>query len=555
MTNKIPKKSAVAYFSMEFAIDANIPSYAGGLGVLAADILHSCADKGVPVVGVSLMYHQNDNPQEIFPTEKFMKKRTETITVRIEEREVLIGAYEYTVKTKYGTPIPIFFLTAYDPKNKPWDRDLTKYLYASDEYTRIGQEAILGIGGVRMLREMGYDIDIFHMNEGHSAFLTLELLKENEYSDEKVQQKCTFTTHTPIPAGHDYFEYPCVGKILGNMLPWHIRNIATNDHLSMTHLAMNLSKCSNSVAKKHREVCREMFPGYGFKNVTNGIHHLSWVSPAMAKLFNKKLPGWQENPSLFTSAEEHISDSEVLSAHKKNKRELIKWINGNRSFFPIHKDIIEDDYFDGDTLTITFARRFVPYKRADLIFHDLERLRDIGHKKIQLIFAGKCHRDDFFCNKLRERLRDAGRRLRSQIRVAITHYDINIAKKLVSGSDIWLNNPIKPREASGTSGMKAALNGVPNLSLLDGWWIEGYKMKPQSGWAFGESSDNISDEYERDRIDSKELYENLEKAIEEFYAENKKQWAKRMKASISLLSFFNTHRTVDEYYEKIWGNM
>jgi starch phosphorylase len=547
------QKPKVAYFSMEFAIDARIPNYAGGLGVLAADIMHSCADKSMPVVGVSLTYHQHDDEEEMFRAEKFMKKRKETVTIAIEDREVIVSAYEYTVKTQHGEGVPIFFLTTHHPENEKWDRDITKHLYPSDQYTRIAQEAVLGIGGVRMLRAMGYnDIDFFHMNEGHSAFLTLELLKENGYEDAKVQQQCTFTTHTPVAAGHDYFEYPCVSKILGEMIPWHVRDIATHHRLSMTHLAMNLSKHSNSVAKRHHDVCREMFPGYGFKNVTNGVHHLSWVSPHMAKLYDKKLPGWKMDPSVFTDAENKLTDAEVVQAHKKSKKELIDWINSDRSFFPINTDLIEDDYFDEDTLTIVFARRFVPYKRPDLIFQDIERFRDLGHKKIQIIFAGRCHPDDFFCNKLQGRIKDAGRRLRSQIRIAVTSYNIDIAKKLVSGSDVWLNNPIKPREASGTSGMKAALNGVINLSILDGWWIEGFQRKPLSGWGFGEKSNDAHDEFERNEIDSDELYEDLKEVMEEFYEKGQKKWTKRMKAAITLLDHFSTHRVVDEYYEKMW---
>ncbi len=547
------KSPKVAYFSMEFALDARIPNYAGGLGVLAADIMHSCADKEKPVVGVSLIYHQHDKAEEMFKAEKYMKKRKETVAIRIEDRNVIIGAFEYTVKTKHGKSIPIFFLTTYVPENKEWDRDITKHLYASDQYTRIAQEAILGIGGVRMLRALGYnDIDYFHMNEGHSAFLTFEILKENNFNNAEVEKRCTFTTHTPVPAGHDYFDYQCVHKILGDEVPWHVKELATPERLSMTHLALNLSKHSNSVAKKHGDICREMFPGYGFKNVTNGIHHLSWVSDPMTKLFDKKLPGWKMNPSVFADAEKALTDAEVLAAHKKNKKELIDWVNADRSFFPINTDLRDDDYFDEDTLTITFARRFVPYKRPDLIFTDLERLRDLGHKKLQLIFAGRCHPDDFFCNKLQERIKDSGRRLRSQIKVVVTSYNIDIAKKLVAGSDVWLNNPIKPREASGTSGMKTALNGVPNLSILDGWWIEGYKQNPVSGWAFGEKSNQAHDEYERNNIDSDELYEKLAEVMNDYYGDDQKQWVKHMKASISLLDRFNTHRVVDEYYEKMW---
>lgn len=552
MTSDYKKK--VAYFSMEYAIDARIPNFAGGLGVLAADIMHSAADTGAPIIGVSLIYHQHDDPTEVFPIEKYMKKRTEVITVRIQDRDVKVGCYEYSVQSHTGNSAPIFFLTTYLPENAHWDRNLTRYLYASDQYTRICQELILGVGGVRMLRALGYgDIDCFHMNEGHAAFLTFELLRETNYSDAAVRKQCTFTTHTPIPAGHDAFEYGVAGDIIREMIPWHVNKIATEERLSMTHLALNLSKYSNSVSEKHREVCREMFSKYEFSNVTNGVHPVSWASPAMAKLFDRYIPGWKDNPALFIQASKLLPDKEVIQAHRKNKQEFVKWVNSNRDFFPIKAKLIDDDFFDEDTLTITFARRFVPYKRPSLVFQNIDRLRDLGYRKLQIIFAGRCHPDDKCCMDLKRSLQEYGRRLRGQIRVAVVRdYEIDIAKMLVSGSDVWLNNPIKPREASGTSGMKAALNGLPNLSVLDGWWNEGYRMNPKAGWPFGDRSNFARDEATRDRIDADELYDVLKEVIEA-YDKGEKNWVKHMKAAISLIGQFNTHRVIDEYYQKMWG--
>lgn len=539
---------------MEFAVDARFPNFAGGLGVLASDIMHSAADMSAPLVGVSLIYHQHDNPEEAFPIEKYMKLRSETIVVKIQDRDVHVCAYEYAIKSHTGNSIPIFFLSTHHPENAEWDRDITKYLYASGQYARICQEVILGIGGVRMLRALGYnDIDVFHMNEGHAAFLTLELLKENNFEDEKVRKLCTFTTHTPIPAGHDAFEYPAVEDILREGLPWHIRSLATNDRLSMTHLAMNLSKASNSVSEKHREVCEEMFPDHDFLNVTNGIHHVTWASKPIEKVLDKHLEGWQDNPLLLARAEKALPDKDIIEAHSKNKKEFIAWINENRDFFPIKSRLIDDDFFEEDVLTITFARRFVHYKRPWLIFQDMERLRKVAHRKLQLIFAGRCHPDNTACLDLKKALREYGRRLRGQVRVAVVRdYEMDIAQRLVSGSDVWLNNPIKPREASGTSGMKAALNGLPNLSILDGWWNEGFAMNKQAGWGFGERSNFAREDSARDRIDSDELYETLEDVIEE-YEKGSKHWVKRMKASIALVGHFNTNRVVDEYYEKLWN--
>jgi glycogen phosphorylase len=542
----------VAYFSMEFALSGDIPNYAGGLGVLAADIVQSFADMDFRGVGVSLIYHQDEDVHKAFHAEKFMTLLPQSVTISIEGRDVKVGVYEYTVMGKTGKTVPIYFLTTNFPENKKWDRDLTKNLYASDQYTRFGQEVILGIGGVRILRALGYNqIEYFHMNEGHSAFLTFERLRETNYSDDEVRSSCAFTTHTPIAAGHDYFDYPLVQRVLGTIVPWHIKTLATQDRLSMTHLALSLSSKSNSVSERHREVCRQMFPGYNFENITNGVNHLRWVSPSMALLFDKFLPEWKKNPSVFGNAERLIPNEDLLNAHQTNKNELISWINANPDFFPVFSRPSNDDLFDTETLTITFARRFVPYKRPTLVFRDIEKLKDIGYKKIQFIFAGRCHPDDFFCNHMRDDLRKYAKSLRGQIRIAIIpNYTPEIAKKIVSGSDIWLNNPIRPREASGTSGMKAALNGLPNLSVLDGWWIEGLAEKRNAGWGFGEQSENL-DESHRDDEDAKELYACLEEAIRD-YSLGGEIWTKKMKASIALMGIFNTERVVNEYIQKMW---
>ncbi len=554
MTNNTKSALQAAYFSMEFALDARIPNYAGGLGILATDILKSCADKHENIVGVSLIYHQHSDPKECFPIEKFMTKLPETIELKIEDRLVTVGIYQYDLKSSFDEhTLPIYFLTTNLESNEMWDRDITKHLYASDQYTRIAQEIILGIGGVKMLRALGYkDIKYMHMNEGHSAFLTLEMLKENEYKDEKVIPKCTFTTHTPIKAGHDKFDYNACYKLLGQDIPWHIKKIATEEQLSMTHLALNLSTKTNSVSEKHREVCSEMFPGYKFENVTNGIHPLSWISDSMKVLFNKYLTGWEKNNNLLSQAKTELPTRELILAHQESKKKFIEWINVHRSYYPYVTDMYPEDYFDADTLTIGFARRFVPYKRPDLIFNDLKRLRRIGYRKLQLVFAGRCHQDDEFCNNLRSQICDYVRQLRGQVRVVvIPDYNIDISYKMITGCDVWLNNPIKQREASGTSGMKAALNGGLNLSILDGWWIEGIKRDNKSGWGFGDDSECLEPGI-RNEEDAHQLYDCLREIVKEFYAEDREQWAERMKSAISLLGFFNTDRVVEEYKNRMW---
>lgn len=538
---------------MEFAVDTRIPNYAGGLGVLAADYMLSVADMDKPVIGVGLVYHQSDNHAEAFHAGQYMHLREERIQVNIEDRNITVGAYEYEVKSPSGKSSTILFLTTNFPENPRWDRDLTKWLYPSNTYTRIAQEAILGIGGVRILQAMGHKgIEHYHMNEGHSAFLTLELLKQNDFKDERVKELCRFTTHTPVKAGHDYFDYDLVSQILGEDIPWHIRELATAHQLSMTHLAMNLSQKTNSVSEKHREVCGEMFPGYEFENVTNGIHHLRWVSPDTAKVFDTAIPTWKEDPSALSQAPEKVKPTDLWSAHQSNKQKLIDWINHHPEFFSYHSPMLEEDYFDGETLTIAFARRFVPYKRPGLIFRDIEKLRPLGYKRLQLIFSGRCHPSDHFCMSNRDSLSQFARQMRGQIRIAvIPDYNLDISSKLISGADVWLNNPIIPREASGTSGMKAALNGLLNLSILDGWWCEGHQMTPEAGWAFGADPTGKTDA-QRDDDDAASLYEALEDVIQTYY-ETPDQWKERMLQAVSLVGHFNSHRCIDEYFNKMWN--
>ena len=541
----------VAYFSMEIAFDDRFQNYAGGLGVLAADTLYSFADLGTAAAGITLWYHQNDEKTKALDPSQFMTRREETVEIQIEDRKVKIVIWQMDVTGKNGHVVPVFFLSSYTPENTKWDRDLTKWLYASDRYTRLGQEAILGIGGYRALKKLGYsNIEFYHMNEGHTALIGLERLRANGSNEDVVRAKSTFTTHTPVAAGHDYFDYSLAEETLGNILPNNIKDLATHDKLGMTQLAMNLSVKTNSVAKRHREVTQEMFPGYEIENVTNGIYHPRWVGNPMKNVLDTHIPGWEENPSLLENAPNLPSDA-LLSARKAQKKEMVDWINSDPKCFDI-QDMHDEDYFDEHTLTIGFARRFVPYKRPGLIFKDLERLRKIGYKKLQLVFAGKCHPDDMFCNKLRETISRYGSELRGQIQVAVVpDYDLDIAKRLVTGCDVWLNNPIPPREASGTSGMKAALNGSLNLSVLDGWWIEGFERAPQSGWGFGGST-HENDFNDRDDHDANELLNHLEDTIACYY-DRKEEWTERMKQAISLVGFFNTHRMVNEYNDRIWN--
>ncbi|MBD3270829.1 alpha-glucan family phosphorylase [Candidatus Peregrinibacteria bacterium] len=544
------KQKQIAYFSMEFAFDDRHRNYAGGLGVLAADIMLSMAALKTNSVGISLIYHRSEHPEEIFNPDDHFEKMNQTINLKIENRNVVFSIYKYQVKVNSEQSLPVYYLSSLREENKPWDRDLTKHLYTSNWYTRLCQEYILGVGGVKALEALGYhDIDYYHMNEGHAAPLTLELLRKFDYDEKKVKNHCTFTTHTPVQAGHDYFDYGLVNNTIESVIPWNIKKLATEKSMGMTELALNLSSISNSVSEKHRDVCHKMFPWVNFENVTNGIYHPRWTSPNMKKLFDKYLKNWETKTDNFKNAEK-IPDKELVKAKYNDKKALIKWINQNPSFFGI-QNLEKDDLFDDKTLTICFARRFVEYKRPDLIFTNLNKLRELGYKKIQLIFSAHCGKDNTFCHNTKSQILHCAKELRGQIKVAVTNdYNLDIAKRLVTGCDLWLNNPIAPMEASGTSGMKVALNGGLNLSIKDGWWIEGIERQPESGWGFG--TDHNEHYHPQPNLhDAQELYDELEKVIIEYY-EHHDKWVKRMKKAIMLLSFFNTHRVVKQYYEKIW---
>ncbi len=544
---KIINSTDVAYFSMEFAFFNDLPNYAGGLGVLAADMMYSCVDLGVKAVGVSLIYHQDDDHKKAFSFEKYLQKCNETVVVKIEDRWVKIAIWKLELKQNKNQ-VPIFFLSTNLAENEKWDRDITKNLYASDRYTRLCQEAILGIGGVRALEALGYqEIKRFHLNEGHCSLLTLELLRRYAYDEEKVRSLCSFTTHTPIASGHDYFNYDLAYKVIKEILPWDIKKISREDKLGMTELALSLSQKTNSVSLRHQKVCQKMFPGRKIDNVTNGIYHYRWVGKPMKRLFDRKLKDWRNNPQIFEKSE-LLPNEELFLTHQLQKEELVNWINNN-SFFPF-KEKTSKDYFSRDILTLGFARRFVPYKRPELIFQDEEFFEQLGHQKIQLIFAGHCNPADKFCNTTMYDIEYYTKKLRGKIKIAlIPDYNLDIAKRLVAGCDVWLNSPIPPQEASGTSGMKAALNGCLNLSIPDGWWLEAFEKYPQSGWNFGSSK--IKSEDNQNKKDAQDLMLKLGEVIDCYY-ERKKEWIGKMKQAIALLSFFNTHRVVKEYQAKIW---
>lgn len=544
-------RPTVAYFSMEVAHANEMPNYAGGLGVLAADTILSAADVGLEMVGVSLLYHQNDDLEYGFNGARYMTLRPETVEVEIEDRKVKVAIWEKEFIGLGGHVVPTIFLSTHVRENALWDRDITLHLYAPDRYTRFCQEVVLGVGGVRALQRLGYtNVDTYQLNEGHAALSTLELLKRYKYDEARVRSLVTFTTHTPIEAGHDYFDYDLVYRVAGGIMPMNIKQLAGENALGMTQLAMALSKSTNSVSKRHQKVCATMYPGKIIQNVTNGIYAPRWAGDHMRELFDTYVPGWAEHPVQLDDAVRRIPSADLQRSRQKEKEDFVNWVNFNKVFFRVN-NVSKEDLLDEDTLTIGFARRAVPYKRPDLVFREFDRLARFGDKKLQIIFANRCHPDDRYCNELRGRLNDYAERLRERVRIIlIPDYDLKIAKKLVSGCDVWLNTPTPPLEASGTSGMKAALNGGLNLSMHDGWWIEGFTRAPMSGWQFGGAVHGNQDE--QDTEDAKALMDALEDVVACYYT-RKDEWTERMKHAISLIGHFNTSRVLEEYARNIWG--
>ncbi len=548
------KEKRIAYFSMEIGIDPKIPTYSGGLGILAGDTVKSCADLNVPLVAFTLLYRngyfyqkldeqgqQQELPAQWKPKE-CLRLLPKKITVCIENRNVFVQAWQYTVVGINGYCVPIIFLDTDIESNSEWDRSLSYHLYGGDRKYRLAQEIILGIGGVRMLRELGYlRISKYHLNEGHASLLTLELLNERKndqqplWDVDEVRRLCVFTTHTPVPAGHDQFSYELVGEVLDHSIPMDfLKQMGGDDRLNMTLLALNLSQYVNGVAKEHGKVSREMFPGYHIESITNGVHSATWVSKSFRRLYDNYIPGWN-NDTFSLRYALSIPRDEIWNAHQEAKNILIDHINNNRNAG-----------LDSQVMTIGFARRATAYKRADLVFFDVDRLIDISKRvgKIQFIFAGKAHPRDLPGKELIKKIVSVSHQLTDDIKIVyLENYDIELAKLLISGVDLWLNTPRKPKEASGTSGMKAAHNGIPSLSILDGWWIEGC-IEGVTGWSIGSAHDIESD----DRENADFLYKKLEEIIIPTFYNNRQLWTDIMRHAIAInASFFNTHRMVQQY--------
>jgi starch phosphorylase len=555
----------IAYFSMEVGIDARMPTYSGGLGVLAGDTLKSAADLGLPMVAVSLLNakgyfeqtldrqgNQTERPadweprQFAHPLPRQVWPDSDSpcdpvVTVAIEGRTVKVCGWQYDVVGATGHRVPLLLLDTDLPGNDPWDRQLTSYLYGGDERYRLAQEVILGVGGVRMLQALGYNqINRFHMNEGHAALLVLDLLGTHRWPAWDflgIRAECVFTTHTPVSAGHDQFSYDLVHRILGAPLPEQlIQMLGGADRLNMTQLAMNVSAHVNGVAKRHADVSREMFPGQQIKAVTNGVHSRTWTTDSFQALYDRHIPSWRTDPLALRSAL-GIPNDEIWHAHVQAKGQLADEV-GRRMGIAL----------DPNVLTIGFARRATAYKRADLLFRDSQRLADIASDvgPIQLVFAGKAHPRDEGGKEMIRRVFAAAQRLQGRVRVIyLENYDMALAKLLTAGVDLWLNTPRRPLEASGTSGMKAAHNGVPSLSTLDGWWLEGH-IEGVTGWSIGSAA--VDPTKDSDEEDAEDLYHKLRDVVVPLYYRDRDEWIKVMRQAVAMnASFFNTHRMVQQY--------
>jgi glycogen phosphorylase len=576
----------IAYFSMEIALENAMPTYSGGLGVLAGDTIRAAADIRLPMVAVSLLYRkgyftqrlaedgtQTEEPAD-WRVEDFLQEESPRISVPIESRRVELRCWRYNVKGVRGFEVPVYFLDADLPANVECDRNLTGTLYGGDAYYRLCQEVILGIGGVRILRALGYNnLTRYHMNEGHAALLSLELLGEEAEKQgrtsirgediEKVRSKCVFTTHTPVPAGHDRFPMEYLTRVFPDQNSFFDLKDASSADLmkrvlqaeqdfpdlqqaaragasvNLTYLALNLSAYVNGVAKQHGETSRQMFPEVPIEAITNGVHAGTWASPAFQQLFDRYIPSWREDNYSLRSALA-LPPEEVWAAHLIAKHELLEVVRQKTGL------VLELDAF-----TIGFARRVTGYKRADLILSDLDRLRQIAKTegKIQIVFAGKAHPNDGGGKEIIQRIFHAKKALRKTVPVVfLDDYNLDVGGKITSGVDLWLNTPQFPLEASGTSGMKAALNGVPSLSILDGWWVEGH-IEGITGWSIGEkrlATAGVAPAENRAEADS--LYFKLENVILPMFYKERTHYLEVMQHAIAINgSFFNTQRMIQQY--------
>jgi starch phosphorylase len=550
-----PISGQVAYFSMEIAIHRSMPTYSGGLGVLAGDTLRSAADLGVPLVAFTLLHRkgyfqqhldstgmQSEEVQSWNPAD-FCTEEPARITVLVEDRIVTVRAWRYNLEGRFGHVVPIYLLDTDLDGNSGWDRGLTDHLYGGDTNYRLQQEIVLGMGGVRMATALGLQVNVYHMNEGHAALLTLALLESQlgggplgaatDTDIERVRSRCVFTTHTPVPAGHDRFSTEQAIRILGSDRTARLQKQGCfhDGLLNMTLLALRFSRYANGVAMQHGKVSREMFPEFNIDTITNGVHAPTWVSEPVQQVLDEHIPAWRRD-NLYLRNVIDLPEAKIISAHARAKEELLAEV-GLRTGLMLNPKV----------LTLGFARRAATYKRATLMFTDPQRLAEIAAEAggLQILYAGKAHPQDSPGKSLIQQVVDEAARFSNEtLRIVyLEDYAWDLGALLTAGVDVWVNTPKRPYEASGTSGMKAALNGVPSLSILDGWWIEGC-IEGVTGWAI---EDGANDEEE-----AQSLYQKLETAVVPLYLAAPEKWARLMRTTIAFNgSFFNTNRMVKQY--------
>jgi starch phosphorylase len=547
----------VAYFSMEIAIDPALPTYSGGLGVLAGDTIRAAADLGIPMVAVTLLYRkgyvrqsisdrgeQVESP-DVWEPEKLLTRCGPIVEVPLRDRTVRVQAWKRNEVGQSGHTVPIIFLDTDFSDNTAEDRQLTDSLYSGDQRWRVLQELVLGVGGARMVRALGYPKSIvYHMNEGHAAFLLLELISRDwksvgDSALEGVRTHSVFTTHTPVPAGHDVFKRELLEDLLCEDHLAKTEALIEHDELNMTKLALAFSGTVNAVSRKHRDVSKAMFPNAEVLAITNGVHGVRWTGTHFAQLFDRYVPGWRERNEQLRQAL-LIPVEDIQQAHKEAREHLLHLVQ-TRYGMP----------FGGSGIVIGFARRSTEYKRPLLLFRDLERLKRIAERfgPLNFLFAGKSHPRDTGGKDLIRQLHEIATVTGDLVRVTfLPNYDVELAAALVSGVDLWLNTPRAPLEASGTSGMKCALNGVPSLSVADGWWLEG-GVQGVTGWVVRSSlNDGGAPAADQDAADAEALYHELEHNVLPCFFNHPNQWGEVMRNAIALNgSFFNTHRMVEQY--------
>ncbi len=561
-TRNLPTQSvdlsarSIAYFSMEIALDPSIPTYSGGLGMLAGDTLRSAADTGAPMVAVSLVHRcgyfrqrldaSGQQTETAVPwSPEVLPSAGEVVSLTMQNRTIKVCAWRFDVVGVAGHIIPVFLLDTDIEGNDPYDRRLTDTLYGGDTYYRLCQETVLGLAGVQLLHQLGCLPAVYHMNEGHASLLTLGLLEDRlspgqtladatEEDRLAVARQCVFTTHTPVPAGHDQFGLDQMYAVLGQDRAKALERFGGlhNNLLNMTYVALRFSRWVNGVAMQHGKVSQQMFPDYHVESVTNGVHAATWIAPPLQRLFDDEMPRWRHDNEYFRSVY-GIKPSRIANAHRVAKHKLIETI-AERTGEALNESV----------LTLGFARRVATYKRASLLLEDPKRLAKIAKKLggLQIVFAGKAHPADTAGKGLIKEVFELAGKIGStgSLRIVyLENYDWELGGILTQGVDVWVNTPRRPYEASGTSGMKAALNGVPSLSILDGWWIEGC-AEDVTGWAI--------DDGDTDAAEAASLYDKLEGRIAPMFA-RPNAWARMQQHCIAMNgSFFNTDRMLGQYF-------